>query len=560
MLKETLIAMRDLPRLKEITGILFRHGLGQFAQRLKLPRALAKAGAWLNLPLPEGDEGLPPPVRVRLAFEELGPTFIKLGQILSTRVDVFPPEWIAEFEKLQSHVPPLHPEQVPQLVKHALGSSIEELFDEFEMQPIGSASIAQVHRATLKDGTVVAVKLRRPGIVPKVQADLRILEHIAGLIELEFPDARRYQPTGIVNEFARSLNREMNLAVEARNMERFGRDFADDPFVHVPGVYWDYTNPAVNVQDFIDGHAATRVDMLREAGLDPTTLADRGADAVLRMILINGFFHADPHPGNVIFQPDNCIAFIDFGMVGRISHTRRDEIVDLLAALSERDERAMIDVLIEWTGTTPVDEDKFADDISEFMFQYEHIPLKDLNISQLIIDIMSLIRDHGIVLPPDMAMLFKALITLEGLGRQLNPDFQLVEHLTPFVRELILNRYTPQTLLKRGKQTLVEAASIIGDLPRDLIRLGKDIRHGKFRINFDLQRLDSFGRQIDRTANRLTMGIVTGCLIIGSSIVMTVDAGPKLFGLPFFGFMGFMVAFFNSLWLIWSIWRAGKEW
>ncbi|BAK77855.1 ABC-1 domain protein [Pseudogulbenkiania sp. NH8B] len=560
MLKETLIAMRDLPRLKEITGILFRHGLGQFAQRLKLPRALAKAGAWLNLPLPEGDEGLPPPVRVRLAFEELGPTFIKLGQILSTRVDVFPQEWITEFEKLQSNVPPLHPEQVPHLVKQALGHPIEELFAEFEMEPIGSASIAQVHRATLKDGTVVAVKLRRPGILPKVQADLRILEHIAGLIELEFPDARRYQPTEIVNEFARSLNREMNLAIEARNMERFRRDFADDPFVHVPGVYWDYTNPAVNVQDFIDGQAATRVDALQAAGLDPITLADRGADAVLRMILINGFFHADPHPGNVIFQPDNCIAFIDFGMVGRISHARRDEIVDLLAALSGRDERAMIDVLIEWTGTTPVDEDKFADDISEFMFQYEHVPLKDLNISQLIVDIMALIRDHGIVLPPDMAMLFKALITLEGLGRQLNPDFQLVEHLTPFVRELILNRYTPKTLLKRGKQTLVEAMGMIGDLPRDLIRLGKDIRHGKFRINFDLQRLDSFGRQLDRTANRLTMGIVTGCLIIGSSIVMTVNAGPKLFGLPFFGFLGFMVAFFNSIWLIWSIWRAGKEW
>jgi ubiquinone biosynthesis protein len=457
-------------------------------------------------------------------------------------------------------VPPLPPEQVPHLVKQALGRPIEELFAEFEMPPIGSASIAQVHRATLKDGTVVAVKLRRPGIVPKVQADLRILEHIAGLIELEFPDARRYQPTEIVNEFARSLNREMNLAIEARNMERFRRDFADDPFVHVPGVYWDYTNPAVNVQDFIDGQAATRVDMLQAAGLDPITLANRGADAVLRMILINGFFHADPHPGNVIFQPDNCIAFIDFGMVGRISHARRDEIVDLLAALSGRDERAMIDVLIEWTGSTPVDEDKFADDISEFMFQYEHVPLKDLNISQLIIDIMALIRDHGIVLPPDMAMLFKALITLEGLGRQLNPDFQLVEHLTPFVRELILNRYTPKTLFKRGKQTLVEAMGMIGDLPRDLIRLGKDIRHGKFRINFDLQRLDSFGRQLDRTANRLTMGIVTGCLIIGSSIVMTVNAGPKLFGLPFFGFLGFMVAFFNSIWLIWSIWRAGKEW
>ncbi|RXZ45273.1 ABC1 kinase family protein [Crenobacter cavernae] len=561
MLRETLIAMRDLPRLKQISGILIRHGLGEFTQRLGLPRALEKAGEWLHLSqAAEAEAGLPTPVRLRLAFEELGPTFIKLGQILSTRVDVFAPEWITEFEKLQSRVPPIPPADVPRLLASALGQPLDAVFSRFDNAPIGSASIAQVHRAELLDGTVVAVKLRRPGIVDKVEADLRILSHIAYLVELEFPDSRRYQPTEIVNQFARSLHRELDLAVEARNMDRFGRDFADDIDITVPRVYWPYTNAAVNVQDYVDGLPATQLGEVTAAGLDAVLLAKRGADAVLRMILVNGFFHADPHPGNVFFLPENRLAFIDFGMVGRLSHARRDEIVDLLAALADRDERAMLDVLIEWTGSSPVDETKFAYDIGEFMFAYEHVPLKNLNLSQLINDIMALVREHSIVLPSELTLLFKALITLEGLGRQLDPNFQLVEHITPFVRQLMVERYHPKALLQRGKHTLAETVSMLASLPRDLIRIGKDIRHGKFRVNLDLKRLDQFGRQLDKSANRLTMGIVTGCLIIGSAIVMTVNAGPKLFGLPFFGFMGFMVAFFNSVWLLWSIWRAGKEW
>lgn len=559
MLRETLIAMRDLPRLREISAVLFKHGLGEFVQRLRLPAAVEKAGEWFNLRLPDSADAIPAPIRVRLAFEELGPTFIKLGQILSTRVDLFAPEWINEFEKLQNTVPPIPEALLAPYLQQVLGEAPETLFARFDMVPIGSASIAQVHRATLHDGSEVVVKLRRPGIVQKVDADLRILEHLAHLIELEFPDARRFMPSDIVAQFARSLKRELDLAAEARNMERFARDFAEDPYIRIPKVYWEYTRADVNVQDFIDGFSASPVSALPAAGLDPSLLARRGADAVLKMILLNGYFHADPHPGNVIFLPEDRIAFIDFGMVGRLSHRRRDEIVDLLAAMAQRDEHAMMGVLIGWTGSVPVDEEQFAEDIGEIFFQYDHVVLKDLNMSQLINDLMALIRNHGILLPADMAMLFKALITLEGLGRQLEPQFQLVEHLTPFVRKLIIERYRPEALLKRGRETLSDGFAMLASLPRDIIRIGRDIKHGKFRINLDLKRLEQFGHQLDKSVNRLTMGIVTGCLIIGSSIVMTVDGGPTLFGLPVFGFLGFMVAFFNSLWLIWSIWLAGKE-
>jgi len=559
MLKETLIAMRDLPRLKEITGVLIRQGLGEFAARMHLPRAMRKAEKWLHIPQQENHVSPPTAARVRLAFEELGPTFIKLGQILSTRVDVFPPLWIAEFEKLQSRVPPIDPLQVPLLIEAALGARPETLFREFDPEPIGSASIAQVHRAVLHDGRVVAVKLRRPGIIEKVTADLRILSHLATVLESEFPDSRRFQPQEIVRQFTRTLTREMDLEVEARNMERFARDFSQDPDVTVPGVYWDYTNAAVNVQDYIAGISSCNREQLSAAGLDPAALARAGSEAVLKMILTNGFFHADPHPGNVIFQPGPRIAFIDFGMVGLLSHTRREEIIDLLSALARHDEHAMMDVLEGWTGNRQVDEIRFASDIGELVSSYEHVPLKNLKISQLISDMMALIRDHSILLPPDMVLLFKALITLEGLGRQLDPDFLLIDHLTPVIERLVKERYQPRRLLKRGHQALSEAMEILSGLPRDLARMSKDMRHGKFRINLDLQRLDHFAHQLDRSANRLTMGIVTGALIIGSSIAMTVNAGPQLFGLPFLGLFGFMFALFNSLWLIISIWRSGRH-
>ncbi|MGL6069834.1 ABC1 kinase family protein [Craterilacuibacter sp.] len=559
MLRETLLAMRDLPRLREITAILVHHGLGRFAERLGLSSAMAQVAKLFSHTQVEAAASIPTPVRLRLAFEELGPTFIKLGQILSTRVDVFPPEWIAEFEKLQNRVPPIAASQVKALVSKALGRPLDEVFDDFEVEPIGAASIAQVHKARLKDGTVVAIKLRRPHIVAKVEADLRILDHLAYLIEMEFPETRHYQAREIVAQFARSLKRELDLAAEGRSMDRFARDFREDPYIVVPRVHWDYSNSEINVQDYIAGIAGGRLELLAAAGLDAGLLARRGADAVLKMILINGFFHADPHPGNVFYLADNRIAFIDFGMVGRLSHVRRDEIVDLLSALARRDERAMSDALIEWTGRNPVDEQRFAYDVSELMFQYEHVPLGQLNISQLIIDIMALIRDHHIVLPADLAMLFKALITLEGLGRQLDPDFYLVDQLTPFVHTLIKARYHPKALAQKGRQSLSDGIAMLAGLPHDLIRMARDVRQGKFRINLDLARLDNFGRQIDKSSNRLTMGIVTGCLIIGSSIVMTVNAGPMLFGLPLFGFLGFMVAMLNSLWLIFSIWRAGKE-
>ncbi|MFO1380069.1 MAG: AarF/UbiB family protein [Chitinivorax sp.] len=559
MIRETFGAIRDFPRLREISVVMIRHGMGNMLQRLGIPRMLERAGQMLHIPVQSEKEYVPLPVRVRTALEELGPTFIKLGQVLATRVDLFAPEWIAEFERLQSNVPPVPLAELIGELTEALGQSPYTIFQDLQDTPIGSASIAQVHRATLPSGEPVVLKIRRPGIVGKIEADLRILAHIAALIELEFPESRRYNPRGMVDQFSRSLMRELDLGIEARNVERFSRNFANYSGIVIPKIYWQWTSAIVNVQGYVNGIPGNNLALVDAAGLDRTKLAADGADAVLKMILIDGYFHADPHPGNVFYLRDGSIAFIDFGMVGRLPHYRRDEIVDLLSSLARRDERGILDVLIEWTGDASVNENQLAADIAEFIFNYEHLSLKDIHIGQLLNDMIAIMREHSIALPPDLTLLFKALITLEGLGRQLDPDFQMIGHITPFVRRVILDRYEPAALLKRGQHDLQDAAGMLFGVPRDVAKLIKEMRRGKVRIDLDLKRLDSFGQQLNHSANRLTLGIVTGSLIIGSAIVMTLPFGPRLLGMPLLGLVGFTLAFLNSVWVVLSIWRSGKN-
>ncbi|MGO9443843.1 MAG: ABC1 kinase family protein [Thiobacillaceae bacterium] len=559
MLWETISVVRDLGRLHEIATILIRYGWGDLVRLLGVANALERAGRLLHWKSNSEIAQLPAPVRIRRALEELGPTYIKFGQLLATRVDVFPPSWIAEFEKLHRAVPAVAYEEIRMALVAALNGEPEEVFDHFDHVPMAAASIAQVYRATHKDGTPIVIKVRRPGIEAKIEADLRILDHFAHLLESEVPDMRRYQPVHIAAQFRRSLRSELDLAKEARNIDQFARNFAKDPVIHIPKVYWDYCSDRVNVQEEIRGVSGVDDAMLRSHGLDPVVLAANGANVVLRMILIHGYFHADPHPGNVIFLPNNRIGMIDFGMVGRLTEARRNQIVDLLHALTLKDEEAMLEVLLDWAGDSDTNESQLASDASDLVYSYDDLRLKDVKLGNLLTDISSLMRENRLMLPADLTLLFKTLITLEGLGQQLNPSFHMLDHVTPFVEQVFLERYTPTTLVKRGRKSLRELGEVIVGLPRDLARLIREARRGRMRIDLDLKRLDHFGQQLDHSSNRLTMGILTASLVIGSSIIMTVKGGPELFGLPLFGLLGFIVAFLNSMWIILSIWRSGKR-
>src|SRR5688500_1097989 len=562
MLRQTVGMMRELPRLQEIAAVFIRHGLGEFVQRIGIAGVLERAGQILHRSPVAESVTLEPAQRMRMALEELGPTFVKPGQVMATRVDLFPPRWIAEFEKLHAEVPAVPFEElIPELTR-SLGRSPFEVFRDIDTKAQGAASIAQVHRAKLPDGTPVVLKVRRPGVREKIDADLRLLRRVSELIESEIPEARRYHPAEVAAQFARTLEREADFATETRNIERFAKNFAGDPHIVIPRIYPEYTSDVLLVQEHVDGIPATDLAAVERSSLDRKLLAARGVDAFLKMILLDGFFHADPHPGNVFYLPGNRIVIIDFGMVGRLSPQRRAQVIDLLGGLARMAEEPMLDVLMEWAGDAYVDELKLAADVNEMVFDYEGVPLKDIRVGTVIRQFAAIVREHSIVLPSDLSLMFKALITLEGLGRQYDPDFHITDHLTPLVKSALAERYQPNELMRRGRSAVSEFINVVGGVPRDLARFLREARRGKTRIDLDLKRLDSFGRQLDRTLDRVTVGIMTASLVIGSAIVLTVQDGPTFLGIPVLpavGLFGYLLAFLNSVWIVYGIWRSGRE-
>ena len=548
---------RELPRLREISSVLIRHGLGDIVRGAGVSTLLGRAGQVLQWGQAAEVADLEPQQRARLALEQLGPTFVKLGQILSTREDLLPPEWTAELNKLFSKVAPVPFDDLLPQVELALGCSPFEVFASLEREPYAAASIAQIHRATLLSGTPVILKIRRPGIAPKVDADLRILEHLAHLAEREAPETRRYRPVEVVDQLRRSLERELDLAVEARNTERFARNFAGDLGVLVPRVYWEWTSSSMNVQEHIEGIRGDDLAAIDNAGLDRKALAARASDAMLKMILVDGFFQADPHPGNLMCLPDNRVAMIDFGMVGRLSWSRRNQIVDLLAGFVRQDEKTMLEVLLDWRDDDAVNEARLAADLGELALDFSDVQLKDLKIGALLHRLSAILREHSIVLPPDLALLFKAIITLEGFGRHYDPEFHLVERAEPFLNRALSERYQPADAWRRGRATLDDFLRLVTSLPGDLGRLVKDARHGGIRVDLDLKRLDAFGDRMHNAVALATIGVMTASLVIGSSIIWTV-ARPIIFGVSL-AHVGYLIAFVSSLWIIFSIWRSGRR-
>ena len=562
MVSGLLSTARELPRLREISMVFVRHGLGDLVRRAGIATLLEHAGHVLHWGEATEIAHLEVQQRARLAFEQLGPTFVKLGQMLSTREDLLPPAWTTELARLHSDVAPVPFDDLLPQIEQALGRSPFEVFAHVEREPYAAASIAQIHRAKLASGTPVVLKIRRPGIDAKIDADLRLLDRLAHLIEREMPEVRRYRPVQVVGQLRGSLERELDLAVEARNTERFARNFADDLDILVPHVYLEWTSSTMIVQEHIEGIRGNDLAAIDTAGLDRKVLAARGVDAVLKMILVDGVFHADPHPGNVMYLPDNRIALIDFGMVGRLSPARRRQIIDLLAGLAGHDEEAMLEVLLDWRGDEFVDEARLAADLGEFAFDYTDMQLKDLKIGVLLHRVSAILREHSIVLPSDLTLLFKALITLEGLGHQYDPEFRLIERVKPFIDRAMSERYQPVETARRAQQTLSDLFGLVTSMPRDLARLVKDARHGRMRVDLDLKRLDRFGDRLHSAMDRATMGIMTASLVVGSSIVMTIAEGPRLFGvslLTYCGLVGYLVAFVNSLWIIFSIWRSSRR-
>jgi ubiquinone biosynthesis protein len=572
MLWRALVAARDLKRLHEIAVILIRFGFGDIVRRIGLASVLEHAGGVLKWKHAEELAHLEPPARMRRALEELGPTFIKLGQVLATRVDLFTPEWIAEFSKLQDSAPAVPYDDIRQQLIEDLGGLPEEIFAAFDPEPLAAASIAQVHRARLYDGSAVVVKVRRPGIRRVIEVDMRWVVRVAELVESESPDLRHFHPHEIVRQFEQSLRRELDFAAECRSAERIARNFADytDPdaaadmqatgaVIIIPRVYWQWTGERVCVQEFIDGIPGRNLAAADEAGLDRKLLARRGARAVLKMIVEDGFFHADPHQGNVFYLPQNRIAFIDFGMVGALTEARRHQLVQLLFGLVRQEAGSVAQVLLLWSGDANVNEDNLVLDIENFVDQYHGMSLKQLSLGTMLSDMVAILRDHHIALPSDLALLIKAFITLEGMGRELDADFDMAGEALSVLERALRAQHAPSVLIKRGWRSAAEMLALIADLPHDFSRLLRAARRGRLEIHIDVTHLKHVGNQLDGAVNRLVIGIIVASLIIGSSIVMTVPGGPTLLGLPTFGLIGYLSAAAGGVWLLLSIWKSRRE-
>ncbi|MDP1663748.1 MAG: AarF/UbiB family protein [Methylobacter sp.] len=558
MFWEMLNAVKDLGRAHDIASVLIRYGFGGFVRGLGMGKAIERAGKVLHWQQMEDTVKLDAPQRIRHVLEELGPTFIKLGQILATRVDLFSPAYIAEFEKLQDQVPPMPFEELLPQLEEDLGGSIDEFFSEVERESLAAASIAQVHKAVLKDGTPVILKIRRPGLRKLIEADLRLLQRIVDIAESESPEIRRFHPKEVLRQFNQSLRRELDLAAECRNAERIAANLADDLNIRIPAIYWEWTCERLNVQEYIQGIQGRDLAAVDQAGLDRKLLADRGTGAVMKMIMEDGFFHADPHAGNVFYLEDNKLAFIDFGMIGRLTEERRGQVVSLLYGMTNHLPIKVAEILEDWSDNIYTDEQVLIIDIEAFVDQYSSLALKDLSLTDMMSDLMTILRDHKLILPADLTLLVKTYITMDGLGRHLNPEFNTLVFAAPYIQKVMAERYRPEAMAQRGWRNLLSVADLLSNLPKDLRKLLRASRKGAFQIDITIRRLGQYVNHIDNAISRLTMGIVTAALIIGSSIIMTVKGGPELFGLPAFGFLGYTFATMGGIWLLLSIWKSGQ--
>jgi len=554
---------RNIKRYRQIVSVFIKYGFGGLLEQLNLDYYLALGKSLLTRQRIRHDELIryTPGERMRLALEELGPTFIKLGQLLSTRPDLVPPEILKELRKLQDRVPGFPFAEVKIQVETSLGRRLDAVFDDFSPTPVAAASISQVHRAHLKDGSLVAVKVQRPGIEGQIATDIDIMFNLAELAAKHISEMEPYQPILLVREFAKSIRQELDFQIEGRNIDRFAANFAGDKSVHIPKVYWEQCSSLVLTMEWIDG---VRIDELCRPGTncdyDPQVLAARGADFILRQILEFGLFHGDPHPGNLYVLPGNVIAPIDFGIVGRLDEELAGALLELLLALVKKDVNGLVRVMFK-IGV--VDEDKvdmreLRSDLFDFLDRYVGASLKSLKLKSLLQDFIRITSYHQIRFLPDFILLLRVLITVETTARQLDPDFDFVRHSAPLVRKLAEKRFSPEQLKEIVEFQLKEIVSLLQVIPGSTRDILKKLSRGRMRLEFEHLGLERFSRSLDRIANRLSFTMVVSAIIIASSLIMSADNGFKVFGYPLLGIIGYVMAGGLGTWLAIVILRSGK--
>lgn len=555
---------KNLQRLREIVGVVVKYGFGDLVARLELENALELGRSLVRFRRQRRElVHYRTEERIRMAFEELGPTFVKLGQILATRPDVIPMSVVQELRKLQDAVPPFGSAAARAQIESELGKPIAELFAEFEDAPIAAASIAQVHRARLHSGEAVAVKVRRPGLEQVIGTDLEILRGLATLLEENAPELRAYAPVEMVEEFARAIQLEVDLSNEATNMQRFARNFAGDPQVHVPVLYESHSTSAVLTMEFVDGIKAKDLAGLDAAGIDRKQLAAAGVEFCLRQVFDHGFFHADPHPGNIFVLPGGVIAPIDMGMMGVLESEMIDALLELLVGILLRDAEkiarlfARLDLVDE-----RVDRVRLRRDIAALLERYATLPIGEVDVAALIASLFEVLQRHRVRVPPELLLMGKALATVDGMARDLDPTLDPIEAVRPYVLKTWLRRLADPRFLARAwiqaANTFVETAAT---LPGDLRAIARDLRRGELQIATRHEGLETLIREHARSANRQLLAMLVAATTLGSSILIASNAGAMLGPLPvtaWLGIAGLLLAG-SGFWLLaYGVLRSGR--
>ena len=550
---------RHLNRYRQILAILFKYGFGDLLERLKIDQYIEAGIQAISRKRTERVAKLTRPQRLRMAFEELGPTYIKLGQVLSTRPDLVPVDIVKELEKLQDEVPPFSFEEVKAAIEAQFGKPSEELFTELEEKPLASASIGQVHKARLKDDEAVAVKIQRPGIQKIIEVDLEIMLHLATLAERHIKEFEIHRPIKIVEEFARTLEKEIDYNIEASHMERIARQFLDHPYVCIPVVFREFTTSQVLTTELVDGIKISKIERLEAAGLDAKVLADRVVGLVLKQAFDHGFFHADPHPGNIFVLADNVICLVDFGMMGTVDRRTREGFVDLIDSVVHQQEIKTTQGLLNLTDwETQPDIRALEREVADFMGRHLYKPLKDMEVGKLLQDLIELTIRFRLRIPPDIFLMIKALSAVEAVGRKLDPEFDLIAHATPFIKRVKLERFAPQRISSDVYDMMSRLLQFLQQFPKDLMDLSGMIREQRLSFQLEHKGLETLLSTQDQTSNRMSFAIIIAALIIGSALIVISEIPPLVFGISLIGIIGYLVAAVMGIWLLVAIIKKGR--
>ncbi len=553
--------LRSSHRLATILTVLARHGFGHLAVRMRLGRLLPFRHRLHRVQQQELPADNPKLMADRLVqvLEDLGPTFVKLGQSLASRPDLLPPEFQASLRKLHDRVRPFAFQEAREMIERDLGARLESIFSHVDTEPLACGSIGQVHRATTLDGDAVILKIKRPGIDRVILNDISLLRTLAALTEKHLPEYRVYQPSMLVDEFSRTINRELDFISEASVTSRFYETFRRNPHISTPRVYWDFTSHNVLTLERLEGLQVSFDMNLDESTLHRKALADHLLDAFMTQYFDLGVFHADPHPGNLLIQPPSSWAIIDFGQVGRLDAQMRTRLTLMLLAATKRETSMAID-LLEDVGSVSqsVDRNQLKKDLETILDKYYGTPIKHINLSRLFEEIVGLARAHNMILPRDFVLLGKSLTNIGGIALLLDDEASPVSYIQPRLRKLLTDRISPGNLGRELALSLYNMAIFLKQAPASARKLMRNLSKGQLRIIFKHAGLTNFISEIDRTGNRIAFSVVTASLILGSSLLMHAKIKPLVGDFSVLGLVGFTLAGIGGLWLLYSIFRSGK--